>query len=1221
MKLRNLLVSCGLLLIAGVAQATIVGGVRQKPVPATQAMQLGVKQYLYNVGGKGFFVGANDYSTRASLGDKGYKVYFRQQMFDGVPWDGKSYIFVDSVETQKKELMVWIASAPDSITGEGGDVWVDWNGQADTIWSITHIGSDTYRITAGNDNAVYNYSTYPNLYFGWNSNIDNGGNTRLWAFLREKSGNFIDWKFVSVEAYNAYLPEIDKYNAAAELKKYIDEAKAAGVDVSAFEAVYLDESKSVEELNATTEAVKKAIAEAAEHNASVDNPQDMSTLITNATFDEVGKFDGWSGTAFAAGGTTGPCAEHYNKTYDTYQTLAGAPKGVYALKASGFYRAGNTTGSYDSFMANDPAINNAKLYAKNGDDVFETSMMNNFKGIEPNNSLGVGDEASVVDGDYTYYVPNTMASAVAYMEQGYYADNVVFFATTDGTPTIGVKKASSIDTDWSIFDNFSLTYYGNAPEAYQFWMDKYMEDLPDFSGIEFITQSYVDEFESVCQGAKTASNYETVMANVKKVKEAADKVSENVAAWKQLLAVIEKARETAGDETISGEKVEELADYIDFEVEDYLAAKSMTTEEILAEIEHLNKMIDEAVESGLQEGADFTKYVVNPDFSQGKTGWSGVYTAVSQSCAESWNQANFDMYQEISGAPLGVYEIQVQGFYRELRGDNAWNAYFEASGEEKANKPASKAFVYMNDNKTPLRNVFEERVEAGSLYSDSDNSNHLYTDPNGEYEYPNNMTNAHQAFDIGLYKSSAFGLVAKKGDKLRIGIKGNTSTSGDSWAIWDTFKLIYRAFNPDIIRPELEKALEALDVDGQMGSDVRALVDAAKSKGAEALASGEGEVMFEALSEIFALNAKIEASVALFAQLEEALYSLEEAIMDSPADAKTKKEASNLYSEISRALGEGTFTDAEATEKLTEISTMINLLKRPQGYENASDDDPYDFTALIQSPSFETEEGTNSISGWQGTTGYNFGNNDDQKSALALEFYEKTYNMYQDIVGLPNGTYMIGVNAFYRYGSTTDDYDHFMAGDKGLAHIYGVTEKDSIHNNVGLLASGAMFDQSGVGAESTITDAEGNTLYVPNDMLSAVDYFNTWVGDNENPQYFNYCIVKVTDGKLRIGITQKESVSAGWMIMDNWTLTYYGTNSKKQPWPIDGVKGDANNDGVVDVSDITAIAAYILGNNPDPFNVTNADVDGDGEITVSDITGTATIILQNAKLQGIELGF
>ena len=58
-----------------------------------------------------------------------------------------------------------------------------------------------------------------------------------------------------------------------------------------------------------------------------------------------------------------------------------------------------------------------------------------------------------------------------------------------------------------------------------------------------------------------------------------------------------------------------------------------------------------------------------------------------------------------------------------------------------------------------------------------------------------------------------------------------------------------------------------------------------------------------------------------------------------------------------------------------------------------------------------------------------------------------------------------------------------------------------------------------------------------------------------------------------------------------------------------GLKGDADEDGSVTVADITTIAAYILGKNPEKFNFTNADVDADGAITVADITGTAGIIL------------
>ena len=60
-----------------------------------------------------------------------------------------------------------------------------------------------------------------------------------------------------------------------------------------------------------------------------------------------------------------------------------------------------------------------------------------------------------------------------------------------------------------------------------------------------------------------------------------------------------------------------------------------------------------------------------------------------------------------------------------------------------------------------------------------------------------------------------------------------------------------------------------------------------------------------------------------------------------------------------------------------------------------------------------------------------------------------------------------------------------------------------------------------------------------------------------------------------------------------------------------GLKGDANDDTVVDVADITTIAAYILGTPVPVFNLDNADVNSDGSIDVSDITGVAGIILGN----------
>ena len=55
--------------------------------------------------------------------------------------------------------------------------------------------------------------------------------------------------------------------------------------------------------------------------------------------------------------------------------------------------------------------------------------------------------------------------------------------------------------------------------------------------------------------------------------------------------------------------------------------------------------------------------------------------------------------------------------------------------------------------------------------------------------------------------------------------------------------------------------------------------------------------------------------------------------------------------------------------------------------------------------------------------------------------------------------------------------------------------------------------------------------------------------------------------------------------------------------------GDANEDGEVDVRDITTIINYILGNNPSPFNFNNANVNGDDTVNVMDVTVIINMIL------------
>lgn len=56
--------------------------------------------------------------------------------------------------------------------------------------------------------------------------------------------------------------------------------------------------------------------------------------------------------------------------------------------------------------------------------------------------------------------------------------------------------------------------------------------------------------------------------------------------------------------------------------------------------------------------------------------------------------------------------------------------------------------------------------------------------------------------------------------------------------------------------------------------------------------------------------------------------------------------------------------------------------------------------------------------------------------------------------------------------------------------------------------------------------------------------------------------------------------------------------------------GDVNEDGAVDVLDVTAIINHILGKNPSPFNYNNANVNGDDTVNVLDVTALINMILE-----------
>ena len=165
--------------------------------------------------------------------------------------------------------------------------------------------------------------------------------------------------------------------------------------------------------------------------ASSDYGMDATFLLKDPNFNRNDKrVDAWTVSedcnnetlTLSGGNDLNNCAGSLNSTFDIYQTVSGAPAGVYELTAQGFYRQdGEDTEAIPYFYANGEK---AELSAQEGS---ESDMS--------------GASASFTKGLYTI-------------------EPIKFHVGEDGVLTVGIKNETAVN-QWIVFDNFQLTYYGS----------------------------------------------------------------------------------------------------------------------------------------------------------------------------------------------------------------------------------------------------------------------------------------------------------------------------------------------------------------------------------------------------------------------------------------------------------------------------------------------------------------------------------------------------------------------------------------------------------------------------------------------------------------------------------------------------------------------------------------------------------------------------------------
>ena len=141
--------------------------------------------------------------------------------------------------------------------------------------------------------------------------------------------------------------------------------------------------------------------------------------------------------------------------------------------------------------------------------------------------------------------------------------------------------------------------------------------------------------------------------------------------------------------------------------------------------------------------------------------------------------------------------------------------------------------------------------------------------------------------------------------------------------------------------------------------------------------------------------------------------------------------------------------------------------------------------------------------------------------AEKIDGYERDYtsfDVYQALTGLKPGCYKLQAQGFYRNGTTEE---------KNVI-LYANSSKVALHN----IHDGA---PTAPDADHGYTTENGDK-YVPNSMEDAAKAFNH--GSYENELLF----IVDESGALRVGIKRDDHIQDEWTCIDNFRLTYYGTD-------------------------------------------------------------------------------
>lgn len=1084
-------------------------------------------QFLYNVGAKGFFVGHNDWNTRASVANYGDSV--RMKALEGGTFNFGCY---PAKYTNKNNWLyvsanAWNAQWVDASNATGNDSY-----PGTDKWVVTKQENGSYKITntgVGADATVDENNGGDLLnpgvpaegspYGVAETAIGETPNTRCYfydanaKYIPEVDGEKLDpepafsgafydeWRFVSIEEYTTvYLPELKRYEAALDLKAKIEyalENDIAAADLADYYAVYNNLSSTTEELELAAAAAydKGRWNEIKEYFEGITpgEANDVSGVFTNPDF-ETGNVNGWDITwkgdtdeatniGYQGGGTV--TFTDGTKGYQNGDVIINKFIEAWKKDADPKYLGdGSITQTVPSLPAGKYML------------AVDVIARNQWGNALPDD-VQLFAKASL-DGK-EYYTP--MATGDGVPEHFDFT-----FIHTGGSMTLGLRVIGSAEAkspaNWIAMDNLQLFYYGEVADD----PDKVMLDEAIAAAIEKQNPNDLDDVYAYT-GDKEA--YATAVENAQKISEdggdyvaakealllASDTLKLSIAAYETFDALRTEAIERT--EEFDGTKFEGINDALGDMLMDWDEAYencTYTMEQIAALPDLLTKAINDYVSDNLEAGDNITFMIKNANFDKDFSGWE--YTGTSpvwggkdqdntietdiplptSGNAERYH-AKFDMFQTIKNMPAGLYQFSCQAFERDDSGQGIETFLYAIVNDVEQKVAAPNQLDYPTDTK-----LYNTGGNDGDWPNDSKVSGDKYV--------PNSMTGAYYHFahvtDGNEYPdyTAKLNITLEETADITFGIK---CTNANDWVIFDNFQLVYLGSGNDAFLIAINEKLDAMkkyinDNEENIGTDVKDLYDSLLDQSTK-LGEDEGAAFLETVENAITYA---ESSVEAYTKADEAMNNLATAVDESDNES-AKAAASTFDTTYADAIANRELTVDGVNAALTTISDLIDALNTPD-YSEASDDNPVDFTKRIVNNGFET----GNLNGWINSGSINAQAQGNKAFDHTVDGYyaerwhvSGTIDLNQTVKQLPAGTYELTA---YVYSSATDC----------KLYAYG-TEVDV---TTSLLYS-VIF-----------------TLEEADDVTFGVKWSDT--GDK-------------------------------WTCMDDFKLTYYGTESKQTPTEIEGI--------------------------------------------------------------------